>query len=310
VKLGVAVATLVVLAGEVAAQSKRYPPEPRDLDQDAEEESEFWEHAIHPERGIYEERTAHAARLIEARAPETWEEAEEVLAQAIESEPDLPLAYWLLGVLHEQQLRFADCADAYQRAQTADPTFDPPAVARRGYGLGYAIGVCQSRAGDFDAAITTYERLVRRGIDNYEVLLRLGESYMAVGRMDDAIDSLERASGDNAGAAPIYYALAVAYDRDGRAADARGATEKAIRLDPQLAQLESPKLSYAPAEDVYYYLGLAREVAGSSRSAAICTRRRRSVRGDDAPSATSRTSPPQASAIASSSPATSRTPRR
>jgi tetratricopeptide (TPR) repeat protein len=267
------VAVVAAAPGVAAAQSKRYPPEPRDLDQDVEEESEFWEHALHPERGLYEERTSHAARLIEARAPETWEEAEELLAQAIESEPDLPLAYWLLGRLHEQELRFADCADAYGRAAAADPTFEPPKDPRRGYALGYAIGVCQSRAGDFDAAIATYERMVRAGTDNFEVLLRLGESYMAVGRMDDAIDTLERAAGENAASAPIYYALAVAYDRDGRAADARGAMEKAIRLDPQLTQLESPKLSYAPVEDIYYYLGLAREIAALNETAIFSFRR-------------------------------------
>ena len=271
------VATLVALAaapGRAAAQSTRYPPEPRDLDQDAEEESAFWEQALHPERGLYAERTSRAQRLIESRAPEVWAEAEELLTLAAASEPDLPLAHWLMGALLEQESRWNDCAAAYGRAAAVAPRFEPPgALGRRGFALAYALGVCQGRAGDFEAAIATYEHLVRGGIDNFEVLLRLGEAYMAVGRMDDAIDSLDRATDENAAFAAIRYARAVAYDRDGRSADARAEMERALRLDPQQSQLESPSLSYAPAEDVDYYLGLAREVSALNEAAIFSFRR-------------------------------------
>ena len=70
-----------------------------------------------------------------------------------------------------------------------------------------------------------------------------------------------------------YLGLAVALDRDGQTGAAREMMQRALALDSTtsvLAVAERPNsdLFFVPAGDVYYYLGLARSVAGRRDEAA------------------------------------------
>ncbi len=70
-----------------------------------------------------------------------------------------------------------------------------------------------------------------------------------------------------------YLGLAVALDRDGQTRAAREMMQRALALDSTtsvlaVAELPNSDLFFVPAGDVYYYLGLARSVAGRREEAA------------------------------------------
>ncbi|HSY40324.1 MAG TPA: tetratricopeptide repeat protein, partial [Polyangia bacterium] len=70
-----------------------------------------------------------------------------------------------------------------------------------------------------------------------------------------------------------YLGLAVALDRDGQTRAAREMMQRALALDSTtsvlaVAELPNSDLFFVPAGDVYYYVGLARSVAGRRDEAA------------------------------------------
>jgi tetratricopeptide (TPR) repeat protein len=70
-----------------------------------------------------------------------------------------------------------------------------------------------------------------------------------------------------------YLGLAVALDRDGQTRAAREMMQRALALDSTtsvlaVAELPNADLFFVPAGDVYYYIGLARSVAGRREEAA------------------------------------------
>jgi tetratricopeptide (TPR) repeat protein len=70
-----------------------------------------------------------------------------------------------------------------------------------------------------------------------------------------------------------YLGLAVALDRDGQTRAAREMMQRALALDSTtsvltVAELPNSDLFFVPAGDVYYYVGLARSVAGRREEAA------------------------------------------
>ena len=70
-----------------------------------------------------------------------------------------------------------------------------------------------------------------------------------------------------------YLGLAVALDRDGQTHAAREMMQRALALDSTtsvlvVAELPNSDLFFVPAGDVYYYVGLARSVAGRRQEAA------------------------------------------
>ena len=69
-----------------------------------------------------------------------------------------------------------------------------------------------------------------------------------------------------------YLGLAVAFDRDGQTRAAREMMQRALALDSTtsvlaVAELPNSDLFFVPAGDVYYYVGLARSVAGRREEA-------------------------------------------
>ncbi len=103
----------------------------------------------------------------------------------------------------------------------------------------------------------------------------LGRLREAEDRYREAIRIDERASdrrGREQGLAFSYYGLGVALDRDQREVAAREATGRAVAMDPngsllRLAQQPGADFSFIPDGEVYYYIGVASELAGKTDDA-------------------------------------------
>jgi len=258
---------VLALAAPAAAQSSRYPPSPPDPDAEAEARSDFWDRAVSPGLDRFRELVDRARRLIESRSPEHLIAAEHLLVEATTLLPDRAEGHWLLGVDRELRHQWSGCAASYRRVWELEPGYTPRDGVRVLGSLGHALGVCLARAGDLAEAAQHLERLTRLDDARPEVLLRLGEVYMAMGRLADAIEVLERAHG-LARSYDVEWARAVAYDRARRPADAARAAGDAIAADRHW-QVASPGIPYAPAGDLYFYLGVATEAKGEPEKALL-----------------------------------------
>ena len=278
----VAAATSHVSAA--AAQSDRYVPEPVDIDEADEQYSEFWERTLNPNKELYDNRVTRAARIISQHGDaQNLATAEELLLDAIALKPDRPLAHWHLAQLREKREDWAGCAEAYTRVFDLDPDFAPEGNhAKQGYALDYFLGVCHSRAADYEASIDHLKRILGRGnTESYEVWWRLGESYMALGRLEEAIEALEQAATLHSNTkTALSFALAVAYDRDEDHGKAREQLDIALAARHAISQLSAPSIEYAPREDKFYYLGLANEASGLYEAARVHFREYAQLAGD------------------------------
>ncbi|WP_428265275.1 hypothetical protein [Haliangium sp.] len=131
---------------------------------------------------------------------------------------------------------------------------------------------------DLENAIACYETLLER-IDpsqvlsiNYGIYLgNLAETYMMVGRVEDAIATYERAL-DHGNRATHGYGLAVALDRDGQTTRAREVMLTYAMAD-QLRDLADGGTFFVPEGEKDYYLALGYESLGEMALAARHYRR-------------------------------------
>ncbi|HWU90976.1 MAG TPA: tetratricopeptide repeat protein [Kofleriaceae bacterium] len=148
-----------------------------------------------------------------------------------------------------------------------------PLDPRLGSGLG---GLLFSRAivhtklatrPHLEAAARDYEAILQRSDGKGEVLTlvwgNLAETYMMLGRLDDAIDTYKETLRHGARIS-TWYGLAVALDRDGRAALARDAIVAQRLAGYRLfrEEVESVQAFYVPRGEVFYYYALAEESFG------------------------------------------------
>jgi predicted Zn-dependent protease len=233
-------ATATATAAPAAAQSERHPRPPVDAEAEAEARSEFWEEVVRPGARRYQHLVDAATDILRMRVGD-FNRAREMLLEATALRGDLVDGWGYLGVAAEKLATVAGqsakpgdwrmCADAYGKAFAIAPTWrpqkllsksDPTAVARtagtRPLELGWAT--CLARAGDIDRATEALEALVARGEATGESWLRLGEVYMAAGRLSEAITALEQARSERLGGARPRWLLAMAYDRARRPGEA------------------------------------------------------------------------------------------
>ena len=254
VALAAAVA-ITVAAAPAAAQSRRYPATARDPDDVAEHESGFWAQVADPGRARYALQVRDALLLANADR----RRAIALMREAALSRPAERDAWAYLGLLTDQVRDWTGCAEGYGKAAAIDPawelrprqragaapiastTTNPYAPILPGSGVGVALSggrsvtiahaVCRGRAGDVAGAIAVLEAVVARGESMDELWLRLGEAYLAAGRLDDAVAALGEALARREGPDAAWL-LALAHDRARRASAAEAAALTAQRLDP------------------------------------------------------------------------------
>ena len=258
-------ALLVIAAGGAAAlgatahaQSKTYPPRPVDKDRLDEQRSKTWDSAIHPERGTYRDLLAKARVALDERTPDQAKVAIEEMTAAIAAVPDHPEAYRLRGEGYLALRDWARCADDLQAAADRAARSTRPDDVARG-ATQRRLGLCQARAGRLAAAEHTLAQAASSGTRDAELWMRLGETRIAMGKLDEAIEALKAAS-DTAdpGTQPlIQWLLAAAYDRAREPTDAAEAIRRAAGADRTFSTIVNPVFPLLGAGETEYLLGLA-----------------------------------------------------
>jgi tetratricopeptide (TPR) repeat protein len=237
----------------------------------------FWERVAEPTRTRPDRLAAEVEALLgtQPRSPETLARAEALLREALADGPD---DFRLLMLLAEAGARGARPAEALAALERACPR------APRGAGAAscwFRLGVERSRQGRFAEALVAYERLIGLGDADAATHANVAELLMAAGRLGEAEERYREAIRLETAASVTgrietshaltlaTYGLAVALDRAGQADAAREMMARALALDPRHATLtaaEQPDsdVFFVPEGDVYYYLGLAAEVAGDA----------------------------------------------
>ncbi len=266
--LGACACALAALESpDAQAQSQRYPPQPKDFDDETEDRSSLWERVLAPNRDRYHSNIDRAKALLRSRDGSGPDQAIELLRETIELAPDEPRGYWLLGYAQEQRDNWSSCADAFEKVAAIDPAYQPrenlPKDAKRAWALDFSLGTCHALEGSYEKAIVDYKRILSRGINNHTIVYHhLGEAYMALGRLGEAIEAFTtaiRLAPDNV---RTSYALAVALDRDEKEALSRTHLTTALRQDRSLSRIKRTDIRFIPAEDRLYYGGLAHASRG------------------------------------------------
>jgi tetratricopeptide (TPR) repeat protein len=264
--LVLAAAGLLAMTGDAAAQSKRYPPEPVDKDEEDAKKSNLWEKATNPQRKPYEDLLAEAQTALEDRSIDSAREAADKLGEAIKLLPDDPRAYRMRGDAHTTMKEWMKCAgdftDAVQRIKRTDPDAKSIGDLRR------KLGLCQARAGRLADAERTLSDAAAAGGVSGEVWVRLGEVRIAMGKLDEAIAALESAAEQTDVALPLVrWLLMGAYDRARKPALAAEAGRFAIEgrqedgprrsSDREMTMLKNPQMPLLGQGEAEYLQGLA-----------------------------------------------------
>ncbi len=253
------VAVVAVIAGlgaTASAQSKRYPPEPVDKDEEAAAKSALWESATNPQRTPYETWLAEAQQSLDDHNTEGAQDAIKKLDEAIKLMAEDPRAYRMRGEASMALKNWAGCAADYGNAAARWKQSD--ADAKSTAELRRRLGLCQARAGKLAEAERTLAEAAASGANSGEVWMRLGEVRIALGKLEEAIAALESAGEQNDVSQPLVrWLLAGAYDRARRPSESNDAGHRALGADRDLGTLKNPALPLLGAGEAEYLLGLA-----------------------------------------------------
>ncbi|HEY2728858.1 MAG TPA: tetratricopeptide repeat protein [Polyangia bacterium] len=254
----------------------------------------FWERVAEavrerPERLVVE---AQAMLASQPRSPEKLARAEALVREALAAAPDDFDALIVLAEVSARQARPGATLAALERAC--------PRAPRPGgeTSCWFHLGVERSRQGHIAEALVAYERLIGLGDADAAAYANAAELLMAAGRLTEAEERYREAISletpvsaasriETSHALTLAtYGLAVLLDRAGEPEAAREMMARALALDPRHATLtaaEQPDADvfFVPEGDVYYYLGLAAEVAGDADEGAAAFQEflRRAPRG-------------------------------
>jgi tetratricopeptide (TPR) repeat protein len=250
----------LALAAPLAAGQPAAPPPPDvDYDDQQEAKSGFWEKALDPAFEKYDGLVERAVVLLREGDRESVAQAAQLLKEAAHASPDRPLAHLWLGRLADRTGDFGTCAQSLAMALDIDPDLDAPGGSEPNeWAAQYELAVCRARSGKFEPAIEGLRRLLGRApSQQVAIYQRLGECYMALGRLDEAIESFRQGLRISPYSSELGFALAVAHDRDEDAAQARDVLTQALSRDPRATSLTAATRIWIPPQEAHYYLGLA-----------------------------------------------------
>jgi tetratricopeptide (TPR) repeat protein len=250
---------LVVTPRPPSAQPTRPAPPAVDYDDQDDRKSDFWERALDPASERYDGLVERAATLLRETDRDSLTQAGQLLRDAIRLVPDRPLAHLWSGRLADRLGDHAGCARSIAKALDLSPELDAPGGTEpTEWAAHYELAVCRARSGKYEAAIEGLRRILGRA-HGREVAIyqRLGECYMALGRLDEAVEAFRQGIRLSPYSAELGFGLAVAHDRDDDAAQSRDAMQSALGRDPRAGSLVAVGRIWIPPVDAPYYLGLA-----------------------------------------------------
>lgn len=250
----------MTFAATAWAQSKKYPPEPVDKDQEIAERSKLWDNATNPSSEPYQDLLIDAKQAISGRTDDQLRFAIDKLDQAIALLPGEPEAYALRGAAYMELQQWAKCSADLQKA-AATGTNDDVIDRKVTIDQRRRLGLCLARSGKLGDAERTLSEAAATGTGTGEMLMRLGEVRIAMGKLDEAIAALSASleASDAPSHALTRWLLAAAYDRARRPADAINAAREAAKGDTRFGSLRSPQPPLLGVGEAEYMLGLAWE---------------------------------------------------
>jgi Flp pilus assembly protein TadD len=96
--------------------------------------------------------------------------------------------------------------------------------------------------GEFESAVSEFEKAVETGVTKYkpeEAYMALGNTYLELGRCDEAIEMQTRALEIDGDSVSAWVNLGAAYRLRGDLDEAEECYSKALDIDPEYAQLRS-----------------------------------------------------------------------
>ena len=225
--------------------------------------SKLWSGDRFPNDADYQDKIEQARTLWYERSPTSMQAALELLERATRMEPDRVSAYaWLARISYSQQ-DWERCANALDRIDAIDEK--PDADDFKEYASrehrDLARGTCHALAGNYESAIERFTAIVSAGTASAAITVlakqRLAETLMALGRLEEAIETLEQLFKRRSYDPGLALILAVAYDRNEQTARATEHYAIGKKRDPNFGTLSSASHLYIPPDDEYYFLGLA-----------------------------------------------------
>jgi tetratricopeptide (TPR) repeat protein len=208
------------------------------------------------------------ARILAGNLVDAWSStpeqdmtrAEQLLAEALEINPNLSVAHEAMGMLRRVQNRFAESQIEFETAITLDPN-NARAFHHLGQGLMYL--------GQPAAGIPQIEKAIRLNPQDPNaghMLGALGMCHLLLGHVDQAIDLITKARARNPRSWFLYLYLAGALGLKGDLQRAKAALADSIKLKPEansVAQLFAEMSWMGHSEHVAlakktYYAGLHR----------------------------------------------------
>lgn len=157
------------------------------------------------------------------------EEAKEILAAAVETDPDEYRGYLALGGVYASLKEYEDAAALYERAiahiDTSDSTFWP---------LYYRMGIAYERIKQWDKAEAAFKHALELSPDQPDVLNYLGYSWIDMNiNLDEGLEMIRKAVERRPRDGYIVDSLGWVYYRLGRFEEAVTELEKATDLRPR-----------------------------------------------------------------------------
>lgn len=180
----------------------------------------------------------------------TKDRALELAKTAVALDGSIPQTYWALGYVRLMRRELAEAEATVTQALTIAPNYAD------GYGL---LALIKNAQGDADTALALVEKGMRLNPHyTWDYPYNRGRAYYTLGRIDDAIASLEEARSRNGNAVPVRIHLAASYARAGRLDDAEWEVDEVMALSPSdtISQLrnahptDDPQLMGALIEDL------------------------------------------------------------
>ncbi len=167
-------------------------------------------------------------------------EAEEYSKRAINSDPQLPEAHYMLGVVNKEQGRLADSARELGKACALDSRYS------QGFS---ALGMTNLAQGKVGEAASNFKQSIAINSKNSTAHFGLGRALLAQNRVDDAIKELNTSLYLFRNSAPVHLALGECYQTQGNTVAAIKEYQESIRVKPENA-------------DAYMHIADIREARG------------------------------------------------